>query len=318
MLGLWECPACQCQFPADPDPVEHLVKCPWCARTFTPGKDLSGGGLGTPGPERKRAPVKVEQAPAKLSPGPAGAAVVLLGLCGLVDLALAAALAAQVKLLPLGIRPQDLPGLILGLTLVLLCLAVVTGVAFCVWLYQAYRNLRWWVKSELPFGPALAVLSFFIPFVNLVLPLLVLQVLWKASKPNLPADDPQGWRRARTSDLVTCWWLFWLLAGFLAALPLIERELRAAILPAHLVEALAAGAAILMVRSVRARQEVRFRRWLEERAGVTSDPTELVNEPVLPLLPGTEPTPPAAPHPETAPGTAIACPPPRPPPRTDR
>jgi hypothetical protein len=315
MLGLWECPACQCQFPADPDPVDRLVKCPWCANIFTPTMDLSGGELGAP--EGKRGPVRVEEPPAKLSGGAARAAVVMLGLYGLLDLATAFVYAAQIKLLPLAIGSSDLPRLILGLQLVSLCALVGTAVAFCLWLHQAYRNLRWWVRSELPYGPALAVLSFFIPIVNLVLPFLVIQVLWKASKPNLPADDPQSWRRARSSDLVTCWWLLWLLARILAVLPFFEQELRFTLLPAHLVEALAAAAAILMLRSIQARQELRHRRWLDERPGVASAEMESVTAPALPPAPCARPTPPlAATHPETAPGTATACPPPGPPPRT--
>jgi uncharacterized protein DUF4328 len=85
-----------------------------------------------------------------------------------------------------------------------------TVVCFAAWLYRAYGNLRVLNPSRpITYTPTLAVGSFFIPFVNLIVPYRAVRELWQKSgpreerllsEPSPPATFP-------------VWWLFWLLAS---------------------------------------------------------------------------------------------------------
>jgi hypothetical protein len=88
---------------------------------------------------------------------------------------------------------------------------LVTVVFFCMWLYRAYDNLRAfnpWARLE--YSPGWAVGSFFIPFVNLVLPYKAVREVWeKSGHPDeafLYAPSPPAWFHF--------WWAFWLLSNF--------------------------------------------------------------------------------------------------------
>lgn len=104
------------------------------------------------------------------------------------------------------------------IVLLILLLAVVDGIIylttvvfFCIWLYRAYDNLRAFNSvSRLDYSPGWAVGSFFIPFVNLVMPYRAVKEVWEKSGPPeealLSAPNPPA--------LFPIWWLFWLLASF--------------------------------------------------------------------------------------------------------
>lgn len=87
-----------------------------------------------------------------------------------------------------------------------------TAVFFCIWLYRAYGNLRAfnsWIRPD--YSPGLAVGSFFIPFVNLVLPYRAVREVWQKSVPPdplQPVSDPPA--------SFPLWWLFWLVAAFVS------------------------------------------------------------------------------------------------------
>ena len=86
-----------------------------------------------------------------------------------------------------------------------------TVVVYLIWLYRAYDNLRvlnpW---NRLQHSPGWAVGSFFVPFVNLVVPYQAVKEVWQKSgsreealmsAPSPPASFP-------------LWWTFWLIASF--------------------------------------------------------------------------------------------------------
>jgi hypothetical protein len=97
------------------------------------------------------------------------------------------------------------------LALLELVIYIATVVFFCVWLYRAYDNLRAFKPaSRLEYSPGWAVGSFFVPFINLVLPYRAVREVWQKStspdqahlsEPGPPATFP-------------IWWAFWLLAAF--------------------------------------------------------------------------------------------------------
>ena len=101
--------------------------------------------------------------------------------------------------------------LIFLLAVLELLIYVSTVIFFCVWLYRAADNLvafNPWNRTD--YSPGWAVGSFFVPFVNLVVPYRAVKEVWQKSAtpddlllstPGAPATFP-------------IWWLFWLLASF--------------------------------------------------------------------------------------------------------
>lgn len=92
-----------------------------------------------------------------------------------------------------------------------LLIYVSTVVFFCVWLYRAADNLRAfnpWTRPD--YSPGWAVGSFFVPFVNLVVPYRAVKEVWQKSGPpdETFLSDPGPPAR------FPIWWLFWLLATF--------------------------------------------------------------------------------------------------------
>ena len=120
---------------------------------------------------------------------------------------------------PLG-EDQELSDNPIGaaLTLVIFLVAVLelliyvtTVVFFLMWLYRASNNLQAFNPSSRPdYSPGWAVGSFFIPFVNLVVPYRAVKEVWQKSSPPdeafLSAPSPPA--------IFPIWWLFWLLSAF--------------------------------------------------------------------------------------------------------
>ncbi len=79
-------------------------------------------------------------------------------------------------------------------------------VAVCVFYYRATNNLY---KANLPtliYTGGWAVGWFFIPFVQLVMPLLVTLQLWRGSKA-IADDDKDGWKRKGISPWIYIWYI---------------------------------------------------------------------------------------------------------------
>ncbi|MGH9967641.1 MAG: DUF4328 domain-containing protein [Pyrinomonadaceae bacterium] len=96
----------------------------------------------------------------------------------------------------------------MGLGSLQLLIYVATVVFFLMWLYRSYENLPALgvpVRS-IDYSSGWAVGSFFVPFVNLVVPYRAVKELWRKSAPAAPSflqsDNP-----AASFPL---WWLFWI------------------------------------------------------------------------------------------------------------
>ncbi|HEU4794901.1 MAG TPA: DUF4328 domain-containing protein [Pyrinomonadaceae bacterium] len=99
----------------------------------------------------------------------------------------------------------------LGVAVLQLVIYVATVVAFLMWIYRAYDNLRAfnpWARFD--YSPGWAVGSFFIPFVCLVIPYRAVREVWQKSTPPdealMFAPKPPAW--------FPLWWLFWLSSMF--------------------------------------------------------------------------------------------------------
>jgi hypothetical protein len=144
-----------------------------------------------------------------------------------------------------------------------------TVVTYCLWVHQAHANLRLLAAGGLHYSPAWAVAWYFIPGANLVLPLLVMFEIYKASDPEVPAGKPFGWKESRVSLLIPLWWGFWLAASFIErigyALSLGDHPPRGRLLAGEAVGILgallmiaAAGLLILLIRQIHLRQKKKF------------------------------------------------------------
>jgi Domain of unknown function (DUF4328) len=97
------------------------------------------------------------------------------------------------------------------LALLELVIYVATVVFFLMWLYRAHDNLRAfnaWVRPN--YSKGWAVGSFFIPFVNLVVPYRAVKEVWQKSGP----PDEALLSEPGPPATFPVWWTFWLLASF--------------------------------------------------------------------------------------------------------
>ena len=80
-----------------------------------------------------------------------------------------------------------------------------------MWLHRAYKNLRAFSTwSRLDSSPGWAVGSFFVPFINLVVPYRAVKEVWEKS---WPSDE--GLLSAPAAPATfPLWWTFWLLSVF--------------------------------------------------------------------------------------------------------
>ena len=85
-----------------------------------------------------------------------------------------------------------------------LALFVGTAIVFLVWLYRAEVNARALGAQDMMVSPGWAVGWFFIPLVHLVMPLMAVRELWKASA------TPRDWQLGPVSPVVALWWACWL------------------------------------------------------------------------------------------------------------
>jgi Domain of unknown function (DUF4328) len=82
--------------------------------------------------------------------------------------------------------------------------AVIAVVLLLVWQFLAQSNLRRFGERKLRFPPAVAVLAWLLPGLNLLLPALAMRELWKRSDPDAGTLDG---RAPRTSPMVGIWWI---------------------------------------------------------------------------------------------------------------
>jgi hypothetical protein len=94
--------------------------------------------------------------------------------------------------------------------LALLAVNLATIIAVCMWIYRAYDNLAYLRAAGRQYSPGWAVGYFFIPILNLFRPCQVVQEIWRASDPAVPAEDRYAWQGRPGSVLVGFWWAFWL------------------------------------------------------------------------------------------------------------
>lgn len=157
----------------------------------------------------------------------------------------------------------------LGIVLLQFVLSVATIVLFCMWMYRAYQNLTALgnPRQSLKHSPGWAVGSFFIPFVNLVVPYRAAKEIWAKSDPEVTTDDLIASYEPSPPSNFPLWWGFWLVSGVVnnaAARMYFRADTQGEMTAAawldffgDLLSIPAAVFAILVVRSIDGRQEQR-------------------------------------------------------------
>jgi hypothetical protein len=236
------CPHCFRPLPTRASAEGGEIRCPECQQIVTPGNFTAN----TPRPATTRPsdvkaglpPVTVratgddddtdrmlagirrrEAGEYRSGAGLAQAVKILLGLNLLTGLAmvgseymqyeLAKRLVARQIVPEAELHGNDLRQMMVGAVHTLVYL--VTAIVFLVWFYRAYANLKPLGAHGLTHTPGGAVLGWFIPFLNLVRPVQVLQEIWRQS-------DPEAVRRKDTqlpgiSGLIGVWWAMWLITN---------------------------------------------------------------------------------------------------------
>ncbi len=144
-----------------------------------------------------------------------------------------------------------------------LALAILTGIAFMVWMWRAAKNNEALGRSRARFGPGWAIGGWLIPVANLVIPVLIMQDLWRGADPSIPRGDSR-WKIGDRSLLVGFWWGL-LLFGRLMILvgngrvddPTTLDDLRGGIdlqIVGQLSTLAAAVVGVLVIRAITARQ----------------------------------------------------------------
>jgi hypothetical protein len=110
-------------------------------------------------------------------------------------------------------KPGDAAAL--AIALVRFAAFLATAVVVLAWLYRANANARALGADDLMGSPAWAVGWFFVPLLNLVMPLITVRDTWKASV------DPKDWQIAQAPATIATWWAFWLLSNAAALVALV-------------------------------------------------------------------------------------------------
>ena len=141
---------------------------------------------------------------------------ILLIVGGIVAVLLLLIEAVSLAIPPLGEEqePGDNPlGVAVALLMFLIAIPTIiiyiaTVVFYAVWLYRAYANLSAFQSGPFDHSPGWAVGSFFVPFVNLVVPYRAVKEVWQKSVPPeeafLGEPSPPAW--------FPLWWMFWIFA----------------------------------------------------------------------------------------------------------
>lgn len=108
-------------------------------------------------------------------------------------------------------RAEDSDDLVGAAASVYLLLTIATGTVFIVWMFRAAKNHEALARPNPRFGPGWSIGAWFIPFANLVIPVLIMQDLWRGGDAERPRADA-NWRQSRGSGLIAWWWAMYLAA----------------------------------------------------------------------------------------------------------
>jgi hypothetical protein len=108
-------------------------------------------------------------------------------------------------------RAHDADHLVGAAVGIMIFLSIVILVLMIIWMYRAAKNHEALGRPHPRFKPGWAIAGWLIPFANLVIPVLMLQDLWRGSDVSTPRLD-SSWRANKGSGLVGWYWAALLLS----------------------------------------------------------------------------------------------------------
>jgi len=147
---------------------------------------------------------------------------VLFGIAGVAALLRAFALGNRLLVLDdprasgFAARAMDADAFVDATEIVLGVSVLVLAPWFIAWLWRAAKNQQALRREPERLGSGWAIGGWFIPLANFVIPVLVVQDLWRGSDVAIVAGDPR-WRIAERSWLVGWWWGLFLVPLFVAS-----------------------------------------------------------------------------------------------------
>ena len=163
-------------------------------------------------------------------------------------------------------RADDADSLVGVAFFLTLTVTLTIGVLLLIWMWRVAKNRDLAGRTDAKWGPGWTIGGWFIPLASLVIPVLVMQELWRGSDPSQPRAG-NLWRQAKGSALVGWWWVAYLVmtlrfvSGGDATTESELRRLRATDAVAGFGSLAAVAAAILLifvVRRITRRQEALF------------------------------------------------------------
>lgn len=143
-------------------------------------------------------------------------------------------------------------------------------IAFCVWLHRTSKNLPALgnSKSKIEYTSGWAVGSFFVPFVNLVVPYKAIKEIWEKSDPSIRTDEEFMFAAPSSAPpLLLGWWIVWLASNFISNIswrlesraPDMASFVTVVDIVSDIANVIAAVLAIMVVRAIDRRQTERAR-----------------------------------------------------------
>jgi uncharacterized membrane protein len=134
---------------------------------------------------------------------------VIVGANGLLLLALvnqrAIAEEERDELLPDLDRVDDADNAVIGTTILVILLTIAIAVLFIIWMWRGANNNDALGRPKPRLSDGWTIGGWFIPIANFVIPVLMMQDLWRGSDAAVPRGDSE-WRVARGSALIGVWW----------------------------------------------------------------------------------------------------------------
>jgi hypothetical protein len=195
---------------------EGAPSCPRCERALTPGRWCRACGMDLAATRARHQREQAVEAWRRQGPPPPFAPAGGLGralradltVTATVLLALAAALVAEAAGLVVA------GPVVTGALAVVAALTVVAAVLGLAWARRARRNVAALAVADHT-ARRWAALAWLVPVLNLVLPKLALDDLWRTGDPDLPVCS-DGWRRVEAPALSALWWAMGLVGALLA------------------------------------------------------------------------------------------------------
>jgi hypothetical protein len=165
-------------------------------------------------------------------------------------------------------RANDADDLVKASIAISVLLVLILAVLVIIWTFRAMKNNEALGRTDARFKPGWGIAGWLIPLANLVIPVLILQDLWRGSDARAPRSNDMSWRSNKGSPLVGWYWAAFVVSNLIRFSGTTNSDNRytrqyyedlknqdSRFLAGAVISIAAAGLAIMMFRRIAARQE---------------------------------------------------------------